>query len=292
MLLYLAAFSTGLLSTGAIFFFSQKYRNRIGIKLAQFWSSLFLLILLSFINTYLAAVFGDENDRIGFYFFLLTNGSTVFSLLLAARLNGALADRQIGFTERLVLAGLIGLYILVIIQLSFSRQSLEWKNRLFVISSFPFLSAFLLYILLIMINTGKKTAHTSSYFRVAGVITILYILIDLISPYAGAIPSLYSFPTVYLFWSIFLLAASFRYEKEISRKPVHLGISSTFAERFRITPREKEVAEHLIAGKTKQAIADELFISYKTVDKHVSNIYEKTEVHSKIELISLINSSG
>lgn len=54
-----------------------------------------------------------------------------------------------------------------------------------------------------------------------------------------------------------------------------------------ITPREREVILGLAAGKTLAQIAQELFISYKTVDNHVSNIYRKTGVSSRQELFRL-----
>jgi len=42
-----------------------------------------------------------------------------------------------------------------------------------------------------------------------------------------------------------------------------------------LTPRELEILRHVAAGKTNRAIARELFISEKTVARHVSNIFLK-----------------
>lgn len=60
--------------------------------------------------------------------------------------------------------------------------------------------------------------------------------------------------------------------------------------RLRISPREQEVMALLITGKSYQQIADELFISLPTVKTHVSNIYRKTEVRNKVELINQLQS--
>lgn len=57
-----------------------------------------------------------------------------------------------------------------------------------------------------------------------------------------------------------------------------------------ISPREQEVMALLITGKSYQQIADELFISLPTVKTHVSNIYRKTGVRNKIELINQLKS--
>jgi DNA-binding CsgD family transcriptional regulator len=48
-----------------------------------------------------------------------------------------------------------------------------------------------------------------------------------------------------------------------------------------LTPRELQVLRLVAAGKTNKAIASELFLSEKTVDRHVSNIFVKLDVPSR-----------
>jgi DNA-binding NarL/FixJ family response regulator len=48
-----------------------------------------------------------------------------------------------------------------------------------------------------------------------------------------------------------------------------------------LTRRELEVLRHLAAGETNKAIAAELVLSARTVDRHVSNIYAKLGVSSR-----------
>jgi DNA-binding CsgD family transcriptional regulator len=48
-----------------------------------------------------------------------------------------------------------------------------------------------------------------------------------------------------------------------------------------LTPRELEVLRLVAAGKTNKAIAAALSLSEKTVDKHVSNVLFKLDVHSR-----------
>jgi DNA-binding NarL/FixJ family response regulator len=48
-----------------------------------------------------------------------------------------------------------------------------------------------------------------------------------------------------------------------------------------LTPREHEVLRLIAAGKTNKAIAAELVLSERTVDRHVSNIFTKLGLSSR-----------
>lgn len=49
--------------------------------------------------------------------------------------------------------------------------------------------------------------------------------------------------------------------------------------------REKEILKYLINGKTSRQIAETLFISKYTVDKHQGNMLRKTEAKNTAEMI-------
>jgi DNA-binding NarL/FixJ family response regulator len=48
-----------------------------------------------------------------------------------------------------------------------------------------------------------------------------------------------------------------------------------------LTPRELQVLRLVAAGETNKVIASKLFLSEKTVDRHVSNIFAKLDVSSR-----------
>jgi DNA-binding NarL/FixJ family response regulator len=50
---------------------------------------------------------------------------------------------------------------------------------------------------------------------------------------------------------------------------------------FGLTAREIEVLRLVASGRTNRAIAHELFLSEKTVDRHVSNIFRKLDVSTR-----------
>jgi DNA-binding CsgD family transcriptional regulator len=55
-----------------------------------------------------------------------------------------------------------------------------------------------------------------------------------------------------------------------------------------ITRREKEIIELILKGLTNQEIADSLFITLQTVKDHTHNIFLKTGVRNRVELINII----
>lgn len=55
---------------------------------------------------------------------------------------------------------------------------------------------------------------------------------------------------------------------------------------YNLTNREIEIVKLIFKGSTYKAIANALFISEKTVTKHIQNIFEKVGVTNKVELIN------
>jgi signal transduction histidine kinase/DNA-binding NarL/FixJ family response regulator len=68
--------------------------------------------------------------------------------------------------------------------------------------------------------------------------------------------------------------------------PVHLNKFSENCSRFNLTPREIDIIKLIGKGESYKGIANTLFISDKTVAKHVQNILKKVSVSNKIELLN------
>lgn len=54
---------------------------------------------------------------------------------------------------------------------------------------------------------------------------------------------------------------------------------------YNLTGREKNVLRLFVRGKSKNEIAENLFISLYTVDTHIKNIYTKLQVHTQVEAV-------
>lgn len=101
-----------------------------------------------------------------------------------------------------------------------------------------------------------------------------------------------------LIWSLLSLGLAVRYffqpHPPIEGVPAtpgplaDLAMLDRFASAQKLTPRERELCGLLVEGLNHAGIAAQLFISEKTVRNHVSNIYAKVGVSSRLELIQAI----
>ncbi len=67
------------------------------------------------------------------------------------------------------------------------------------------------------------------------------------------------------------------------------GERSEFAARLsRLTRREHQVLQKVVAGDTNKKVALDLGISIKTVEKHRAQVMRKTEVDNLAELVRMV----
>lgn len=65
-------------------------------------------------------------------------------------------------------------------------------------------------------------------------------------------------------------------------------VDEAFVAKFGLTKREREVLEHIVAGRTNSSIAAMLVCSVRTAEAHASNLLRKTHTSSRTELIALL----
>jgi DNA-binding CsgD family transcriptional regulator len=59
-----------------------------------------------------------------------------------------------------------------------------------------------------------------------------------------------------------------------------------------ITPRELEIARLLVTGKSNREMAEQLSISVRTIERHISNLYEKTGAHGRAAITAYVLSNN
>ncbi len=69
------------------------------------------------------------------------------------------------------------------------------------------------------------------------------------------------------------------------------AVTGYFCRRYGISRRESEIIESIIGGLKSEEIAEKLFISTKTVNNHIYNIFQKTGVKNRVQLVNLLVTS-
>lgn len=75
-------------------------------------------------------------------------------------------------------------------------------------------------------------------------------------------------------------------ENNEKQENINKNIQSIKEESINLTKREKEILSFLLAGKTNKEVALILDISLNTVNNHVANIYDKSGVKNRVELVN------
>ena len=92
---------------------------------------------------------------------------------------------------------------------------------------------------------------------------------------------------------VFLFIATAHQEKAVEDAEKKEPLSAEIIqERYHITDRELEVIRLIKKGCTNKEIAYELSISVNTVNNHIANIFGKTEVRSRIDLLNLLQETS
>jgi two-component system response regulator DctR len=79
-------------------------------------------------------------------------------------------------------------------------------------------------------------------------------------------------------------------ELDITRRATAASSDSLNERLARLTTRERQVMELVLAGKFNKVVADELQISMRTVEVHRANLFEKMGVRTAVELSQLMSS--
>ena len=173
-------------------------------------------------------------------------------------------NRTLGY----VVTPLFNLYLCILSWLSFSavRKSIRAPQR-------PMLP--------LLVYSGTAYAVLSLF----GVF-----LPPLAAPEQGLIINAIAAGTFLFGWAILMIYIDMKW---ISRTSTSGSIiPDSYLTDYSITNRETEVLTLLLTGLTSSRIADKLFISQRTVETHIYNIYDKCGVRNRAELLAKISAYG
>ncbi|AHB87539.1 two component signal transduction system response regulator [Thermosynechococcus sp. NK55a] len=81
-------------------------------------------------------------------------------------------------------------------------------------------------------------------------------------------------------------------QMEWQQRQQPFSVSKSQRVRVDLTQREKDVLALLVAGLSNAQIGDRLHLSARTIEKHVSSLFQKTAVHNRAELVRLAIEQG
>lgn len=258
------------------------YRKNIeSLETVAFTVSLLLLIVaITFIN------FAEQP--------VMVQGASTFLLLTMALVGGTtplniLEERAHNIPDwsRPALLAVTGVLMVVICVAAYVGQQHILETPVAVFLGIAVVGA----MLLIRFSRPKKhLAHREKQEqRMAGVFLVVIPLLLLID-YGVLLPGIVS-QTGFTLPILFILLAGSKLWDDVHRLSLFRDkkeVDAQDLQNYGLTNREQEIAQLLIQGQPYKEIAAALFISMPTVKTHVSNIYRKCKVASRLELMALL----
>jgi len=203
----------------------------------------------------------------------------LIALALTAPLN-IFAERQMSVSPfiRYLLYAIAGsLTLLLVLQMIFKFDApIHWLIN-------GFLAVSVIYSM-IMLRRSKPGIHISHQEKIERTMSLAILTILPFSLFIEYYQKTDVPITISVFVTILATSKIFDNIKRLSLLTPDNSIEIKKDNTYELTPREQEVADHLIKGHTYANIAETLFISMPTVKTHVSNIYRKVGVKNKMEL--------
>jgi DNA-binding CsgD family transcriptional regulator len=128
---------------------------------------------------------------------------------------------------------------------------------------------------------------------VVSVIFLPFIALDILFNFNAVFQTVFPirfFPLLYCAYAALIVRERLRRTDGEARNTVVLP-GDWFYEKYRISPREREIVELVLRGMNNPAIARTLFISVPTVKTHVQRIFQKVGVANRFELMRFLSAA-
>jgi DNA-binding CsgD family transcriptional regulator len=260
-----------------------------------------VIVIFWFIFTYLReyAVPNDSGTLSGSYFFTIAVGAVVAIALIGIFLGNT---RQVSFfAVYKTMAPLTCISLLLALLLPAELTQVAYSPGFACLVSFDAN----IWILSVKLYRGKRASKTRAVgifrfaIQVGGFLAASFAPLLLSLDMHLVIPVLMTALVCTLLFSssetVFLTATNKKLESLANTESSESTEGADYqmrckqiVEQFGLSEREREVLEYLGRGRDLPFIRDKLYISRNTVNTHVKHIYSKFGIHSKQELIDLI----
>lgn len=300
ILIHVLTLLSGLMTALLGFLLYLKYRIREIRYYAVFILTTTFTVATTTINSYLAYITTTTGPYalgqvIGFLLFLIFLFLINYSF---SRFALGIIHKSFGLFNKIFL-GIPALTVLMsIVTLTYSNLGPQkWlippiTQLYFYINLAGLFLAFLIYSCRIAINLKTiRNTDLKRALKVLALFFIIYIPLQALVIIFNSPPLLIMLSRNLFYFSIHLISIIFAAKYFFIQTPTimePIEISESFVQKYAITPREKEVIELLLSGLSIKEISAKLDRSFKTMNNHIYNIYQKTQVSSKLELLNVI----
>lgn len=174
------------------------------------------------------------------------------------------------------------------------------KSFIFKLIGKTSIAIVIMYELFITLKNYKHITNKDlkNSIKIFAIITLVFLPLMILEAYNSNIHffqseellKIFAFPLYFLAINIFNLIFVLKY----FNAPAFLDnnkLTDYFKQKYDITEKQGEIIEFILEGITYKQIAEKLFISPKTVDNHIQNIYKKLNVNNKIQLTNFVRSN-
>lgn len=255
--------------------------------------SLFTIQAMITLNLYIA-----RTNNMGTFLSVISDGMDVFGTSLSTLFGlffiHALLGKHISKIKQILIVTVTFLQMIAITVCYTDSRLVTLKH--FGQASLIVIVAYEIFTVLINYREipNKELKQASRIFAIITLSFLPFLTFEYIRPEINVLKDLqllkmFALPAYFLIINISILHWSYAY----FNTPAYIAgnkLTAYFVEKYGVTEKETEVIELVLGGLTYKQIAERLFISPKTVDNHVQNIYRKLQVTSKIQLSNLIRS--
>jgi DNA-binding CsgD family transcriptional regulator len=263
------------------------------MRLTKYFSIMFLILLLNLSRILYSLYLGNQETPLypPYVFEIIISISIALAIYILGYLVLVEIDERNKFYAKVATIFIIGVQVgRSLLYFSGQNQIVDLLHAAFISS----ISAYLFFIGLLMYRGFQPSWNPAIQRMVkemglatmifAPLSSIIYIYLNMLK-----IENQISLDFVIIgVWGIVVAKVLLHYLSRIGTVPVSGHVDDTFIAKYKISKREKEVLALILEGFTNKEIGEKLFISFTTARTHVSHIFEKTNVKSRIELVSKV----
>jgi len=285
LLLYMFAFATGCMTLvlSVVFHIRESYEWTKYFII--FHTSLLLVIVLQVLSVFVEVFLGDTIAYItGLVIQSLLVANVSFLIIFIPYFTTWIIAHPWRYPYRAIFFVLATFYLaLSVLYMIFSSLwVLQTVMMLIFVGTLFFCIAVIIKNLKTIEQQDVRTVSKS--IIILSFVMMPLLIISLIFPQWRYI----SYPIYFMAFSIIILVFLFIYFRRIPQVEQQELTRERVAQ-YHITDREYTVIQRIQTGMTNKEIAAELDISVNTVNNHVANIFAKTQVRSRIDLLNLLN---